>query len=720
MADITEENKKRESLGTIENVYLLDDKLKAQLTPFDIFDKVINLRFITGQTDSQEETDNSSSTYTPTGMYVLRSDYEPVFFDTDVRNRITGNTNMRRYYIRKCIHKPSIRIDYKLVADSIAINLDIYIDNFYMMSSDGRQLTAFTIDENPIREVQIMMGYFGQFKDVPHETLTDLFNFTSCNGVDVLNARVEFVYTDGTPPNGKVHLVCKIAQSVTLHDEDSLYNLESADYVTDKEARPLGDTLKISYDTVIQNLKSAPRSTYKSIEAVLPKYDNDGSRISRDNPTNQSGEGLLADAVTISGNFISKLLDNLNNIRKSKGGKDDSNKIPSNISFNIPVSVDPLKYGIQLNESELASKDELGSYFREMVHKESVDSSSGVPSTVNGVTRSANTYASPTNARGFPSTVEQKNPNFSFSKVYLEDIISEVREQDSTPVGSMVSQSILGNFMNSGNVYSFEMMKAMQPANSSLISNEVKPFDSVFKDFKSGVENLVDKIRNTSLKDLDSITLKALLYFCPNVVLSDGVKELLREAYTVDSNGEGHEFIIPKITADTIEQTVTQLRQAVGTNIRVAKTCKGDYLLFTDKEAQDITFLSEMFHASAWGSYVIENSQFTSDYNNVIPAVYSVDFGATCTMHCPFFSFVNPFQKLLFSNRYVNGSLVQYYTNPSVADMLIYAIQCSITFATVDDVNEMQIVGVRDERGLSAFMRGLVGYIEKGEEREDE
>ena len=73
--------------------------------------------------------------------------------------------------------------------------------------------------------------------------------------------------------------------------------------------------------------------------------------------------------------------------------------------------------------------------------------------------------------------------------------------------------------------------------------------------------------------------------------------------------------------------------------------------------------------------------------------VYNITNDALCTIVCPFFSFINPFEKLYFKSRYALGGLVSYYANFTNANKNeFYALWQNVSFATVDDINECTIV----------------------------
>ena len=67
---------------------------------------------------------------------------------------------------------------------------------------------------------------------------------------------------------------------------------------------------------------------------------------------------------------------------------------------------------------------------------------------------------------------------------------------------------------------------------------------------------------------------------------------------------------------------------------------------------------------------------------------------------CPFFAFLRPFQTLYFASRY---SLTNALSSLASYDTTIYgfrALKMSLSFATVEDVNEVTItaVGIKDTK----------------------
>lgn len=164
-----------------------------------MFDRIINLKL-------------SSAYYTKEdGMvvkdeYVIRSDWEMCY--NNLGKVVTGEASqldLTKTYIRRCVHKPSIKVQYKQIASGTAVEIDIFISNFIMMSADGRSFMSFNNLTYPLQQIEVQMGYFGQFKDKP-KTPQAFFDFSSKPNVDTLTVNIAYVQTDKLPPDGVLHI----------------------------------------------------------------------------------------------------------------------------------------------------------------------------------------------------------------------------------------------------------------------------------------------------------------------------------------------------------------------------------------------------------------------------------------------------------------------------------------------------------------------------------
>ena len=181
---------------------LLSDKQKAEgvyaFSQSELFDRIINLKLYTRETGTNKIRDE----------YVIRSDWEVYYPDLPKVIQSNGTTqDLQRYYIRRFVHKPSIKVQYKQIATGTAVEIDIFVSNFALLSSDGRTLMAFNNLTYPLGMVEIQMGYFGQFNKKP-ETLEEYFDFSRNKNADLLTVNVGhgYVQTDKLPPDGVLHI----------------------------------------------------------------------------------------------------------------------------------------------------------------------------------------------------------------------------------------------------------------------------------------------------------------------------------------------------------------------------------------------------------------------------------------------------------------------------------------------------------------------------------
>lgn len=187
----------------MNNAGFLNNSGKVELTSQDFFDRIINLKFITGEYKEGEE-----GAATKRDEYFVRSDYEVVYPNLDVTKIMKeGNLLSKKYYIRRCRIKPSIKVQYKNVSSSTSIEIDIFVTNFFMLDSSGQQLMAFNNADYPIRQVEIMLGYWGQFKNLPHESFNDLKNFDVTGyGIEKITMNVQYATIDKLPPDYTLHI----------------------------------------------------------------------------------------------------------------------------------------------------------------------------------------------------------------------------------------------------------------------------------------------------------------------------------------------------------------------------------------------------------------------------------------------------------------------------------------------------------------------------------
>lgn len=87
-----------------------------------------------------------------------------------------------------------------------------------------------------------------------------------------------------------------------------------------------------------------------------------------------------------------------------------------------------------------------------------------------------------------------------------------------------------------------------------------------------------------------------------------------------------------------------------------------------------------------------EKTSATVYWDNKLPAVYNITTDSLCTVSCPFFFLLNPFQKFYFKSAYALSGMVTYYANFTAEENEFYALWQTISFATVEDINECNIV----------------------------
>lgn len=177
---------------------LLDDKEKVNLTESDLFDRIINLKLYAG-----ERKPDGTSIVKDT--YVIRSDWE--IYYPDLNKAVTQGVAIPKQngYIRKCRMKPSIKVQYKQIATGTAIEMDIFVSNFFMLDSSGQMLMSFNNISYPILKVDVQMGYWGQFSKQPVSML-DYMEFRPHNGAEVLTCDVNYSQTDKLPPDSTLHI----------------------------------------------------------------------------------------------------------------------------------------------------------------------------------------------------------------------------------------------------------------------------------------------------------------------------------------------------------------------------------------------------------------------------------------------------------------------------------------------------------------------------------
>lgn len=179
------------------------------------------------------------------------------------------------------------------------------------------------------------------------------------------------------------------------------------------------------------------------------------------------------------------------------------------------------------------------------------------------------------------------------------------------------------------------------------------------------------------------------------VYLSKGAKEYskleIEAKFKKDADGNVIKPTIKIPTASTAEGKMSAIENAFGLKgfAHTLLDSFGDYIVYLQEELNDIEAMLE----GTTFEKQYENTTLHKSWNNNIPAVYNITNDALCTIVCPFFSFINPFEKLYFKSRYALGGLVSYHANFTNANKNeFYALWQNVSFATVDDINECTIV----------------------------
>lgn len=166
-----------------------------------IFDRIINLKIYTGQK-------NKSGIEEVTDSFVIRSDFE-LASDYGAKDILKPKTGTKRHF-RKCLYKPSIKVQYKQVTSSTNIAIDIFISNFFMYDSNGNCLSNFNSDDKSLVQVECTMGYFNQFAELfdPEEaTMEDFLTLKTSDSIDKFVMRnVEYSVIDKLPPDYTLHI----------------------------------------------------------------------------------------------------------------------------------------------------------------------------------------------------------------------------------------------------------------------------------------------------------------------------------------------------------------------------------------------------------------------------------------------------------------------------------------------------------------------------------
>ena len=176
------------------------------------------------------------------------------------------------------------------------------------------------------------------------------------------------------------------------------------------------------------------------------------------------------------------------------------------------------------------------------------------------------------------------------------------------------------------------------------------------------------------------------------VFLSDGVNKLKLPKKKASDNSEVDQNVYFE-AGWTIGQTIARIMSYLSAELEFTFSNEGDVLVYTPKEmVEDIQGIADTIDTQGVYKHTVLADKLL--YNGKLPAVYNINIDAVATIVCPFFTFIEPFQYVEFASRYALTSTVAYYASyaPTISRFLV--ISASISFATVDEINEVQITAV--------------------------
>ena len=176
------------------------------------------------------------------------------------------------------------------------------------------------------------------------------------------------------------------------------------------------------------------------------------------------------------------------------------------------------------------------------------------------------------------------------------------------------------------------------------------------------------------------------------VYLSDKVKDVkIKQIY--NSQGEKVERALYFEAGWTVGQTITRFMSYLDAELAFSFTNKGDLLIYTpDEIINNIDSLTKAYEKA--GVYKDTVLQAKDLYDRKLPAVYNINIDSVATITCPFFTFIEPFQYVEFASRYALTSLVSYFASYSPNIYKFLVINANVSFATVEEVNEVQMTAV--------------------------
>lgn len=228
----------------MSRVIFSSDESKLHLKSGDLFDRIINLKIVCENKVTKDlET------------FVIRSDYELVYTNVNLDN-FTKQTvkNKNKYFVRRCTFKPSIKVQCKMVTSNTATSVDIFINNFFLLTKDGDYLRSFNSSQYNIKSVLVAMGYWGQFESTLNpdssNVLEQYFDIRAENGADSLTLTAPIVVTtDKLPPDSTLHLHGYVAD--IYGSPVGVTKIDSAQKAFSKPSASSGTTLeKVFYETI--------------------------------------------------------------------------------------------------------------------------------------------------------------------------------------------------------------------------------------------------------------------------------------------------------------------------------------------------------------------------------------------------------------------------------------------------------------------------------------
>lgn len=163
----------------------------------------------------------------------------------------------------------------------------------------------------------------------------------------------------------------------------------------------------------------------------------------------------------------------------------------------------------------------------------------------------------------------------------------------------------------------------------------------------------------------------------------------------VDNTVTEQEYNLPVIKGSTVINTVRIINRVYNLNLKAFPLPDGNIFVcakneFAPEEIKELT--GEVAKIETY-----KDDVFTKIYENKLPAIYSISKSvAGISIKCPFFSFIKPFEKVIFKTDYGNLDFTLALLNKS-NETTMFVVQQDIDFATVDDINEVTLVGATQE-----------------------